>query len=541
MASRSIKDVLQDLTVEELEDLANQFQIGYPANINKSAIIERIFNSYNKFFKGKTKSEFENALLGEYMTRAFENMDIKEEKKAGARAKSPRRISLIRNKSPPRKTSPIRNKSPIQPMLTREKLKSMTVQDLKKYATDSLIYIPSKIKKDEIINTILNSYSKKSVESKALPTPKSPRISPRNKSPPASPRSELFSGGFLGVKNLIASLVSNYYLFTVKWKDADAKNHTEKYIVSVPEELNDYFSEKKSGYFDTKMFFGGILKEKFPEKFIQNKFQITSRLANYDEEGIEMSFDFYDFVPHLSIYNTYIIRRGEDIEDEDEENEKPSSRDINHAKRMIEYAKRGDYESFYKNFNKLNDRLVYYVISNIPMDRKFTRLFFIGSNPIIFRSRNQFVGVDPEEFEYTTKKSALEKKNFSPLTPDQLSDTISKELKDVKSGEIKEFESDVLKHALATTNKRLFGSYVEAIEFVYNGKINTFITQVLEQAVIQDDYELCVIILKRLLNNSDSKLVVEHMFDVAKSQKNERMINLFETIIKNPRNWETLI
>lgn len=537
MASRSIKDILQDLTIEELDELADQFQIGYPARLNKDEIINTILKAYNsKFFNAKTKREFENALLGEELnlTRAFENMDLKEEKKAGARAKSP--------------SPPVRRKSLVQePIFTREKLKSMTVQQLKKYATDSLIYIPSNIKKDEIINTILKSYSKKSVEKKS-PTRSSPRnksptrSSPRNKSPRTSPRSELFSGGFVGVKNLIASLVSNYYLFTVKWKDNETKSQfTEKYIVSVPEELNDYFSEKKSGYFDTKMFFGEILKEKFPEKFIQNKLQITVRSTDYNEEGIEMSLDFYDFIPHLGLYNTYTIKkRGEDIDDDDdEENGMPSLKDINHAKKMIEYAKRGDYDSFYKNMNKLNDQLTYYVISNIPMDFKFTRLFFLGDNPIIFRGRHQYVGIDFKDFEYSPKNRSLAK-NFSPLTPEQLSEQISKELKHIKSGELKKFESVVLKHALSTKNKKLFDGFIDAIQMT-SSVINTFITQILEQAVIQDDYEICLIILNRLLNNKDSKLVLEHMLDVAKSQRNVRMINLFETVLKNPRNWKRMI
>lgn len=313
-------------------------------------------------------------------------------------------------------------------MSLQSSLKKITIPNLKKIATDFKIYISSKSKKDEIIDTMSKSYDKLNDKSKQE------------------------------FDNVVKSF-----------------NQSKKSDSMTKELINEFKNLE-------------IADDIINQKIIQNKKDKDKliKLLIPTEPLSEASLDVVE--------------------------------------KAIKYAKTGDVDNFKEIIHKIDIGLRYYLITNIPLNLKSIRFLFLGKSPFIFKSGYHYSQFTPHsEF------------NSNVIFDDkEIKKQFDKELEIVNQGKMKGFVSSVSSYALFNKDHDLLNKYHEALQTIMDDKLLEFIEDVFCKSVVEDDYELCVSLLKRLYNNERNKEMKLYLFSIAKHHKNDRMIKLFEDSIQNP-------
>jgi hypothetical protein len=193
-----------------------------------------------------------------------------------------------------------------------------------------------------------------------------------------------------------------------------------------------------------------------------------------------------------------------------------SSESLENVERAIQYAKKGDSVNFQGIIDKLDIGFRYYLITNIPLDLKIIRGLFLGNSPFIFKSGYHY-----------TQFTTYETKDVPKFSDKEIEKKFDKELEIVYQGKMKGFASDVAIYALFNKNYDLLNKYHDSIQTIMDDKLLEFIEDVFCKSVIEDDYELCKSIFKRMQDCERNKDLKSYLLNLAKFHKKDRMINLF--------------
>jgi hypothetical protein len=229
--------------------------------------------------------------------------------------------------------------------------------------------------------------------------PGSVRKSPNSPSLRASEK--LFSGGFLGIENIIASYVAGYYQVKVTLVDVtNGKKSVRKVILAVQDEvLNEYFLQK---YQINNLFIETLIEIKYPNSISQVEYKEIEYRDIKNKESI-IFLDIYD----MATLFTFI-----EIPREYYAPDKFSAFDYKIFRELIDSIKSKNYVEYNNLLKKLNPKMVHKVLPYVPIDDiKLTTPLFIpafyerqygappigAQNPIIFRYDAMYPEADSEK------------------------------------------------------------------------------------------------------------------------------------------------
>lgn len=283
---------------------------------------------------------------------------------------------------------------------------------------------------------------------------------------------DIFSGRFPYLTSIIENLAGNeYYKITTEWVRG-------KGIQRVPNKFTETYivsippEMEKSVLMDgigSEMILREVFRHKFPEKVEKNMFAKLLKVEPSSKFQFDISKKDSITIGLFDIKFGY----GDDVDEDDFPT--PKKKDYDNIQFAINALKKKDYVTFREMVltKKINPRLIHQIINEIP-DEKVGMVLFESKKPII-----------------------LEDSAMVPFV----------------KGAKNEDEEDEMK-------------YIASL------KVNNFITDAIIKATESNNIELVKMIVKKMNYDENNILILQHLLDIAKFNKNDALIKLFNSKIQ---------
>jgi hypothetical protein len=322
--------------------------------------------------------------------------------------------------------------------------------------------------------------------------PGSVRRSPNKTSPirPLLPSEKLFSGGFTGIENIIASYSAYYYQMKVTFY----RNPTLEFVLAIPGDLlHDFFLRKVTSVYNIEEFIKPIIGIHFPEytRVILGNNITKVEYVEIDYQDIPnkesiIVLDIYDMVPLFDIVFEP-LRYTRRVQPEDKKL-------LDEAITIVK-TRNYDYGRYINILKELNPKLIYKLLPHIPID----------DNKLVQPLFDENLSDDiPIIFKYET---------FEPIrlySGESLQYFISEPIDMKTENGLRIVESKV---------------YTETYRIKY--AVKKFIVEAMIQSIRDNNLALLEIIIDRVNpNNSSNKLLIDYCIEVAKEYNRTNLISI---------------